>query len=84
MFEGSIFSHFHRQNFSREEWKILRNLAEDKDIVIKNADEGSCVVIWDREAYLKEADRQLSDNKIIGMLNILETCFLHLWIKVIR
>ena len=64
MLEGSNFSHFHRQNFSREEWKALRDLAEDKSIVIKSADKGSCVVIWDREDYLKEADRQLSDNKI--------------------
>ena len=64
LFEGSNFSHFHRQNFSREEWKALRDLAEDKSIVIKSADKGSCVVIWDREDYLKEADRQLSDNKI--------------------
>ena len=64
LFEGSNFSHFHRQNFNREEWKALRDLAEDKGIVIKSADKGSCVVIWDREDYLKEADRQLSDNKI--------------------
>ena len=64
LFEGSSFSHFHRQNFSRKEWKTLRDLAEDKSIVIKSANKASCMVIWDREDYLKEADRQLSDNKI--------------------
>ena len=42
----------------------LRDLAEDKGIVIKSADKRSCVAICDREDYLKEADRQLSDNKI--------------------
>ena len=65
-FEGVFihFSHFHRQNFSREEWKTLRDLAEDKGIIIKSADKGSCVVIWDRKDYLTEADRQLIDNKI--------------------
>ena len=64
LFENSNFSHFHQQNFSREEWKALRNFAEDKGIVIRSADKGSCVIIWDREDCLNEADRQLSDNKI--------------------
>ena len=64
MFENFNFSHFHRQNFSLEEWNTLRDLPEDKGIVIRSADKGSCVVIWDREDHLKEADRQLSDNKI--------------------
>ena len=34
LFEDSNFSHFHRQNFRREEWKALRDIAEDKRIVI--------------------------------------------------
>ena len=83
-FEDSNFSHFHRQNFSRKEWKALWDLAEDRNIVIKSADKGSCVVIWDRAAML----RKLIDNLVIirfkGMLNTLKTCFLHLWIKVIN
>ena len=45
LFEGSNFSHFDRQIFSWEEWKDLRDLTEDKNIVIKSADKGSCVVI---------------------------------------
>ena len=64
MLEDTHFSHFHRQNVSREEWKALRDLVENKRGVFKNADKTSCVVIWDREDYLKEGDRQLSDNKI--------------------
>ena len=63
MFEDTHFSHFQRQNVSREEWKALRDLLEDKKGVIKSADKTSCVVIWDREDYLKEGDRQLSDNR---------------------
>ena len=39
-------------------------MPEDRGKVIKSADKKSCVVIWDREDYLKEADRQLSDSKI--------------------
>ena len=59
-----ILNHSYWQNFGWEEWKDLRDLVDDKSIVIKGADKGSCVVIWDREDYLKEADTQLIDNKI--------------------
>ena len=40
----------------------MRNLAEDRSIIIKPADKGSCVVVWDREDYLAEGYKQLSDN----------------------
>ena len=40
----------------------MRNLAEDRQIIIKPADKGSCVEFWDREDYLTEGYRQLSDN----------------------
>ena len=30
------------------------------------------MVIWFKENYLKETDRQLSDNKFIGMLSMLK------------
>ena len=33
-------------------------------IVIKGADKGSGVVVWDREDYLKEAHKQLSDEEV--------------------
>ena len=32
-------------NLSKEEWQALRSLAKDRNIVIKKADKGSCVVI---------------------------------------
>ena len=32
-------------NLSQEEWKAIRSLADDRNIVIENADKGSCVVI---------------------------------------
>ena len=37
----------------------MRNLAEDRSIIIKPADKGSCVVVWDREDYLAEGYKQL-------------------------
>ena len=49
---------------SSEEWKALRGLADDRSIVIKKADKGSCVVVWCREDYIKEAERQLQDNMV--------------------
>ena len=48
-------------NLSRDERDALKSLASDKDIVIKSADKGSAVVVWDREDYLAEAKRQLED-----------------------
>ena len=29
--------------------------------MIKKADKGSCVVVWDRNDYIKEAEKQLND-----------------------
>ena len=42
----------------------LRNLADDKSIVIKCADKGSSVVVWDRDDYPQEASRELQDTNI--------------------
>ena len=33
-------------NLSNGEWRAIRSQAEDRSIVIKKADKGSCVVIW--------------------------------------
>jgi len=49
-------------NLDKEEWFAMKNLAADRSIVIKPADKGSCVVVWDRQDYLAEAHRQLDDN----------------------
>ena len=39
----------------------MQSLAEGRFITIKPADKGSCVVVWDREDYLAEGYKQLSD-----------------------
>ena len=36
----------------------------DKNIAIKGADKGSAVVVWDREDYIKEAEKQLGDSDV--------------------
>ena len=46
-----------QSNFSGEEWKALRHLADDRSIVIKGADKSSSMVLWDRVDYLQEASR---------------------------
>ena len=43
-------------------------LANDRTIVIKKADKGWCVVVWDRDNYIAEAEKQLSDKVCTGML----------------
>ena len=35
-------------NLSQAEWQMVRSLANDRNTVIKKADKGLCVVIWDR------------------------------------
>ena len=51
-------------NLSTEEWKAMRSLADDRSIVIKKADKGSSVVVWDRNDYVMEAEKQLSDTNV--------------------
>ena len=38
----------------------MSSLVNDRSVVIKKADEGSCAVVWDHE-YIAEAERQLGD-----------------------
>ena len=40
----------------------MRGLAVDRSIIIKSADKGSWVVLWDRADYLAEAENHLSDS----------------------
>ena len=51
-------------NLSQEEWRAIRTLADDRSIVIKKADKGSCIVVWNRADYLREAEKQLSDKNV--------------------
>ena len=36
---------------SKEEWEVLRRLADDRSIVKKQADKGTCVAVWCRDDY---------------------------------
>ena len=51
-------------NLTREEWTALYDLKNDKNIIIKGADKGSAVVVWDREDYIKGVEKQLGDKDV--------------------
>ena len=51
-------------NLTKEERDALYSLRDDSPIIIKGADKGSVVVVWDREGYLKEAYKQLEDREV--------------------
>ena len=51
-------------NLTKEKWQALKYLKEGRSIIIKPADKGSCVVVWDREDYLAEGYKQLNDESI--------------------
>ena len=44
------------KNLLREEWGTIRTLADNRSIVIKKADKGSCIVVRDRAGYLRETE----------------------------
>ena len=48
---------------SKEEWTAIRSLADDRSIV-KKADKGSFVVVWNRNDYVLEVEKQLSDRSV--------------------
>ena len=46
----------------------MRSLAYDISMIIKKADKGSCVVVWDRNDCIVEAEEQLVDKKDTAIL----------------
>jgi hypothetical protein len=49
-------------NLTPGECTVLQNLRINEDIIIKPADKGSAVVVMDKSAYIREAERQLCDD----------------------
>ena len=54
---------------ANKEWQALRAVANDRSIVIKKADKDLCVVVWDRNDYIAEAEKQLKDENIYEDVN---------------
>ena len=63
-------------DLSREEWNAKRSLADDRNILIKKADKGLCIVIWGRNNYLIEAEKQLSEKKVYQEVSNSENNFI--------
>ena len=51
-------------NLSRTERKALNSLRRNRDLTIKSADKGSCIVIEDTDQYVQNGRQHLSDKKI--------------------
>ena len=58
------FANLRHSNTSKEELETIRTLSYDRTIVIKKADKGSCVIVWDETDCLLEAKKQLNDASI--------------------
>ena len=51
-------------NLSKDERETLKSLMNDNEIIIKPADKGSAVVIWNKPDYSLKASNQLSDTNV--------------------
>ena len=52
------------RNISASERQALKSLRDNNNIVIKQADKGGAVVVWRKDLYQAEAERQLSDRRL--------------------
>ena len=52
---------------SREDWQDVISFADDRIIMIKKSDKGSCVVVWDRNDYLLNTENIIS--KLLETIN---------------
>ena len=53
-------------NLPKEELNAQYNLRDNQTIIIKGAGKVSAVVIWEREAYIKEASKQIEDKHVFA------------------
>lgn len=57
----AIDTRFLCSNLIKEEHLACNSLRNDTFIIIKEAEKGSGVVVWDRQDYLKEVEKWLGD-----------------------
>ena len=50
-----------RYNISKKERMAIKSLKNNEDIVIKPADKGGAIVIWNKKDYIAEGNRQLEN-----------------------
>ena len=55
-------------NLTKKERKAMGEIMSDCNIIIKPAEEGSGIVIWDKHDYLRECEIQLTDINVYEKL----------------
>ena len=51
----------------------MRGLVDDRTIVVKKLGKVSCVLVWCKDDYIKEAKNQMKDNTVYNDVNFKET-----------
>ena len=59
-----IYRQPRKNNLCKEEYKSIKSLRNNPDIIIKPADKGSAVVILDKQFYINEGEGQLHNNQV--------------------
>ena len=50
-------------NVSNAEKQAIKNLRNSEQVTVKPADKGGAIVIWPRESYIAQANKQLNDKR---------------------
>ena len=56
-------------NLTADERQVLRNHKRNTEVVIRETDKGSAVVVMSRDRYIAEAYRQLSDANVYQQIS---------------
>ena len=63
-----------KSNFTKAEWKDLLAIKNNSELIIKEADEGSCVVLMNKPHYKRMIFQHLNDANIYQNQKTDETC----------
>ena len=50
-----------KSNINPNEWKALKSLRDDEEIIVLPADKGKCLVVMDKDEYIRKMETKLSD-----------------------
>ena len=51
-------------NLTNRERKALYDIRNDENIEVKSADNSAAVIVWDREGYMTEVEKQLGNEEV--------------------
>ena len=67
-------------NVSNAEKQAIKNLRNSEQVIVKPADKGGAIVIWPRESYIAEANKQLNDKRKYETTNLSKRTHSHNWL----